>query len=148
MSLSYFTDTEGAPANVLASGLLDLTVNDPGAEIISCGGVAVASTSMDTNAAGFPSLISASTTSLSGDPDLCAALELTVRYDTATDSTTIYYPGPLAGFAANTMGTGTLRFIVDLAADAGPFPDGASCTMTYNLMRGSTMRPTLSELHR
>jgi len=129
-SLSYFTDTEAGNSH-LASGLLDLTVSDPAAELVACGGMAVASTSIETDAMGFPTSVSASTTSLEGSLGLCEALDLAVRYDTATDSVTVY-TGPAGGFAADELGEGQLRFIASLDGDAGPFPGDVSCIMNID----------------
>ncbi len=124
-SLAYFTDTEGAPAE-LRTGLLELSVTDPGVAAVGCGGMADLPVPVAVETSGAPAVVRASTTAVSGDAALCDALSLDVELGSSSE---LVYSGPLAGFFLPAHAPADLRFIAELPASAAPLPDSASCTM-------------------
>ncbi len=121
-SLAYFTDTEGASAS-MTSGFIDLIASSsPEVTELECGGMADPEVYIETD--GNPVNVTASTTGIMGNVRLCNAMDLDVRLLGET-----VYSGPLSGFHAEDVEDGTMRFVVSLPDDAGPFPENAECVM-------------------
>ncbi len=121
-SLAYFTDTEAGSA-MMTSGFIDLIASSsPAVTELECGGMADPEVYIETD--GNPVNVTASTTGITGNVGLCNAMDLDVRLLGET-----VYSGPLNGFHAEDIEDGTMRFIVSLPDDAGPFPENAECVM-------------------
>jgi|GEM_PF-6810277 len=126
-SLSYFMDTEASGSH-MTTGFLELSATtSPQVTELSCGGMHDPEVHIQTD--GNPATVSASTTALAGSVALCEAIELDVRHHGET-----LYSGPLTSFSADGILDGTMRFIVSLPDDAGPFADDARCTTSIEFV--------------
>ncbi len=120
-SLAYFTDTEGAPSH-MTTGFVDLIASSsPEVIELECGGMEDPEVYIQTE--GNEANVSASNIGIVGSANLCNAIELNVRQDGET-----LYTGSLAGFYAENIEDGLMRFIVSLDSEAGPFAENTQCT--------------------
>jgi hypothetical protein len=127
LSLAYFTDTEGS-SSFMQTGFIDLiATSSPEVTELECGGMKDPEVYIQTE--GNKSVVSASTTGVTGNANLCGALNVDVR-----ENGTTLYSGALSGFNSENIEDGTMRFIVSLDTDAGPFPEDAMCTTTISYL--------------
>ncbi len=120
-SLAYFTDTEGSVSE-MATGFIDLIVSySHSVTELECG--EMKDPEVEISAEGNKSNVSANVKEITGSASLCGAIDVDVRLLGET-----IYSGPLQGFYAENIENGTMRFVVSLPDDAGPFPEGTECT--------------------
>lgn len=126
-SLAYFTDTEAAPANMLASSVLDIEAYGGGSETISCGGYAsfLVDTTFVTTRGGSYGVTSEF---VDGDAAFCERLSVDAKLDGVR-----YFAGDLYGdeglLVENATSSGQWEFLVDLSPLATDIPDGTSCVV-------------------
>lgn len=127
-SLAYFTDTEGAPANVLAAGLLDIQADGGGAETLACGDTTTFSV-QTTLTTSRPANYSVGVENAYGNMALCERLAVDAKLDDVRQYPNGGSDALLGLYVPSVTTSGLWTFDVSLPLGAQDIPDGAYCSV-------------------